>query len=101
MRLAAANAEGYGPTSAEAVVTTPQVGVLPGSPRAVTLGPMYTGSSLNLHFEEPVSEGGAETGQEGRMKSTTTSQAATTLIRPSWAYSVTSSPHASRVDSGS
>jgi hypothetical protein len=61
LRLAAANSEGYGPTSTEAAVSTPQVGVLPGSPRAVTLGSsQYTGTSLGLHFEEPVRDGGAE-----------------------------------------
>eukprot|EP00937_MAST-01D_sp_MAST-1D-sp2_P000055 g55.t1 len=60
VRMAAANAEGYGPVSEVRMATT--ANVLPGVPRAVALGfgGRYNASSLGLHFEHPLTDGGSE-----------------------------------------
>ena len=57
VRVAAANAEGYGPASVIETVTTPAVGVVPGALRGVALM-RHTNTSLRLLFEAPEHDGG-------------------------------------------
>jgi len=60
MRIAAANAEGFGPVSTAVTTTTADVGVIPGTPRAVSLGDAYTANSLSLYWDAPSNDGGSD-----------------------------------------
>jgi hypothetical protein len=60
VRIAAANEEGFGPASAAVSASTADVGVIPGAPRAVSLGDMYTANSLSLYWDAPSHDGGSE-----------------------------------------
>lgn len=59
VRARAFGAEGFGPTSDIVVAEIPSVGILPGSPTAVTLGScQYSSTSLGVKWRPPLKDGG-------------------------------------------
>lgn len=59
IRARAFGAEGYGPASDITVAETPSIGMLPGSPTAVSLGScQYSSTSLGVKWRPPLKDGG-------------------------------------------